>query len=254
MNFPTIQLNETAALKANTGGGQFFEGNSEQLVKIMRAEFVVSPKTGTTGMGFDVFNKDGQKGYFTLWFMKQDGSYIEGFYNQLQSIMAVTGVTTLTPTQASIDKYDATTKTVVPTQMMVANELMGKHFTGLFIDEFEIYNGEKQKKTQLFAAFNQKRQTLQEQKDQSAPKQIEVQMERLIGYSLKSEKEVDAQMSGNKGGYNNQRTSQPPQGGTTYSRGTAPQQGYNNQQGNSAPANNQAPNGGPVVDDMDIPF
>ena len=188
MNFPTIQLNETAALKANTGGGQFFDGNSEQLVKIARAEFVVSAKTGTTGMGFDVFNADGQKGYFTLWFMKQDGSYIEGFYNQLQSIMAVTGVTTLTPTKANIDKYDAATKSVTPTQMTVANELMGKHFTGLFIDEFEVYNGEKRKKTQLFAAFNQKRQTLQEQKDQSAAQQIGVQMERLIGYSLKSEK------------------------------------------------------------------
>ncbi len=258
MNFPTIQLNETAALKANTGGGQFFDGNSEQLVKIGRAEFVVSSNTGTTGMAFDVFNKDGQKGYFTLWFMKQDGSYIEGFYNQLQSIMAVTGVTTLTPTQANIDKYDAAAGKVVPTQMTVANELMGKHFTGLFIDEFEIYNGEKRKKTQLFAAFNQKRQTLQEQKDQSAPQQIEVQMERLIGYSQKSEKEVGAQMGGNKGGYNNQRTSQPKGGqqnnGVTYQRGTPAQQGNQGyQQSNNAPANNSTTNGSGPVDD-DIPF
>lgn len=49
-------------------------------------------------------------------------------------------------------------------------------------------------------------------------------MERLIGYSQKSEKEVDAQMGGNQGGYNNQRTSQPEGGqqnnGVTYQRGT----------------------------------
>lgn len=250
MSFPTIQLNETAALKANTGGGNFFDGNSEQLVKIARAEFVVSANTGTTGMGFDVFNKDGQKGYFTLWFLKTNGEYIEGFYNQLQSIMAVTGVTTLTPTQANIDKYDAAAGKVVPTQMTVASELIGKHFTGLFIDEFEVYNGEKRKKTQLFAAFNQKRQTLQEQKDQAAPQQIEVQMERLIGYSLKSEKEVDAQMGSNQGGYNNQRTSQP-QGGqqnnsTSYQRGAPVQQ--NNQ--NNVPSNNYPP----LDDGSDIPF
>ena len=139
--------------------------------------------------------------------------------------------------------------------MTVANELMGKHFTGLFIDEFEIYNGEKRKKTQLFAAFNQKRQTLQEQKDQAAPQQIEVQMERLIGYSQKSEKEVDAQMGGRQGGYSNQRTSQP-QGGqqnnsTSYQRTAPPQQSYQN----NAPVNTQQQTSmppGPVDDD--IPF
>ena len=164
--------------------------------------------------------------------------------------MAVTGVTTLTPTQANIDKYDAAAGKVVPTQMTVANELMGKHFTGLFIDEFEIYNGEKRKKTQLFAAFNQKRQTLQEQKDQAPAQQIEVQMERLIGYSQKSEKEVDAQMSGNKGGYNNQRTSQPPHGGTTYQRG-APAQQNNSSAPNNVPAPSNMPDG---PNDDWIPF
>lgn len=256
MNFPTIQLNEKAALKANTGGGQFFDGNTEQLVKIGRAEFVVSSNTGTTGMAFDVFNADGQKGYFTLWFMKQDGSYIEGFYNQLQSIMAATGVTTLTPTQGNFDKYDFDAQRVVPTQMTVAQELMGKYFTGLFIDEFEVYNGEKRKKTQLFAAFNQKRQTLQEQRDQAAPQVIETQKERMIGYSEKSEKEVDAQMGGNRGGYNNQQSRQEPngsQGSTSYKRTPPPQNNSYQQASPMSQNQNPAMNGGGPVDD-DIPF
>lgn len=261
MNFPTIQLNEAIALKANTGGGMFFDGNTEQLVKINRAEFVVSSNTGATGIEFDVFNAEGQKGYFTLWFMRQDGSFIDFSYGKLQSIMAVTGVTTLTPTQATINKYDFGSSKEVPTPMTVANELMGKYFTGLFINEFEVYQGEKKVKTQLFAAFNQKRQTLQEQKDQSQPHSIEAQKERMLDYSSKSEEKADIALKGNNNGqqgYNNQRTSQP-------------QGGYNNQPNNqgapqnnsvtytrSAPAQqgNQPPTSMPSgpVDDMDIPF
>ena len=262
MNFPTIQLNEAIALKANTGGGMFFDGNTEQLVKINRAEFVVSSNTGATGIEFDVFNAEGQKGYFTLWFMRQDGSFIDFSYGKLQSIMAVTGVTTLTPTQATINKYDFGSSKEVPTPMTVANELMGKYFTGLFINEFEVYQGEKKIKTQLFAAFNQKRQTLQEQKDQSQPHSIEAQKERMLDYSAKSEAKADDSLRGSGGqqGYNNQRTSQP-------------QGGYNNQMGNQgAPQNNsvtyqrgapaQQNNTGPIPsnnyppldDGSDIPF
>ena len=259
MNFPTIQLNEAAALKASTGGGQFFEGNSEQLVKITRAEFIVSPNTGTTGIAFDVFNQDDQKGYFTLWFMRPDGSFIDGFYNLLQSIMASCGVTTLTPTQANISKYDPVAGKAVPTQMTVANELMNKFFTGLFINEFEVYQGEKKTKTQLFAAFNQKRQTLQEQRDQSAPHAIELQKERMIGYSGKSEEKVDSQLKNNGGSqqaYNGQ-SNMPAQGGATYQRGPAPTQPQGYPQGIPPHASSQpnVPTGMPTgpVDD-DIPF
>lgn len=266
MNFPTIQLNEAIALKANTGGGMFFDGNTEQLVKINRAEFTVSPNTGSTGIEFDVFNAEGQKGYFTLWFMRQDGSFIDFSYGKLQSIMAVTGVTSLTPTQATINKYDFGSSKEVPTPMTVANELMGKYFTGLFINEFEVYQGEKKIKTQLFAAFNRNRQTLQEQKDQSQAHSIEAQKERMLDYSAKSEAKVDDSLrvsGGGQQGYNNQRASQP-QGGynnqpnsqgapqnnsVTYQRGAPAQQNYQN----NASANSLATNGGGPVDD-DIPF
>ena len=83
-------------------------------------------------------------------------------------------------------------------------------------------------------------------------------MERLIGYSQKSEKEVDAQMGSNQGGYNNQRTSQPQGGqqnnGVTYQRGTPAQQGNQGyQQSNNAPENKSVQNGSGPVDD-DIPF
>lgn len=256
MNFPTIQLNEAVALKAGTGGGMFFDGNTEQLVKIGRAQYTTSSNTGSIGLEFDVFNAEGQKGYFTLWFMRQEGSFIDFSYGKLQSIMAVTGVTTLTPTPATINKYDHDAGKDLPTQMTVANELMNKYFTGLFINEFEVYQGEKKPKTQLFAAFNQKRQTLQEQKDQAAPQQIEIQKERMIEYSSKSEANADNTLrvsGGQQGGFNNQRTSQPPNGGVTYQRGPAPAQ-HNNSVPNYGPTNNQPSSmpSGPVDDD--IPF
>lgn len=225
MNFPTIQLNEAAALKANTGGGMFFDGNTAQTVKIARAEFIVSPNTGTTGMAFDVFNNENQKGYFTLWFMKPNGEYIEGFYNTLQSVMASCGVTTITPTNATINKYDQTAGKAIPTQMVVAHELMNKIFTGLFIDQYEIYNNEKRRRTELFAAFNQKGQTLQEQRDQASPTQINIQKERMLVYSAKSEAEVDKKLSGmtNNNGSNNSQPNMPAQG-ASYQRGPAPTQ------------------------------
>lgn len=256
MNFPTIQLNEAVALKAGTGGGMFFDGNTEQLVKIGRAQYTTSSNTGSIGIEFDVFNAEGQKGYFTLWFMRQDGSFIDFSYGKLQSIMAVTGVTSLTPTQATINKYDFDASKDVPTQMTVANELMNKYFTGLFINEFEVYQGEKKPKTQLFAAFNQKRQTLQEQKDQSAPQQIEIQKERMIDYSSKSEAKADNDLrigGSQQGGFNNQRTGQSPNGGTTYQRGPAPAQ-HNSYQNNGVPNTQPRSTMPPGPVDDDIPF
>ena len=267
MNFPTIQLNEAAALKANTGGGMFFDGNTAQTVKIARAEFIVSPNTGTTGMAFDVFNNENQKGYFTLWFMKPNGEYIEGFYNTLQSVMASCGVTTITPTNATINKYDQTAGKAIPTQMVVAHELMNKIFTGLFIDQYEIYNNEKRRRTELFAAFNQKGQTLQEQRDQASPTQINIQKERMLVYSAKSEAEADRKLSDSAGSH---QPNVPAQGGVSYAKTPAPlgvgqpnqpPQGYqdNNVQHSGqqfAPQNQGAPiNGGGVPSKSDdIPF
>lgn len=255
MNFPTIQLNEAVALKAGTGGGMFFEGNTEQLVKIGRAQYTTSSNTGSIGIEFDVFNAEGQKGYFTLWFMRQDGSFIDFSYGKLQSIMAVTGVNSLTPTQATINKYDFDAGKDVLTQMTVANELMNKYFTGLFINEFEIYQGEKKTKTQLFAAFNQKRQTLQEQKDQAAPQQIEAQKERMMTYSANSEKKVDDELKnkGGNGGYNNQMGGQQTQGGASYQRTPAPTQ-HNSYQNNGAPNTQLRSTMPPGPVDDDIPF
>ena len=234
----------------------FFDGNTEQLVKIGRAQYITSSRTGSVGLEFDVFNAEGQKGYFTLWFMRQDGSFIDFSYGKLQSIMAITGVTTLTPTPATISKYDYDAGKDVPTQMTVANELMNKYFTGLFINEFEVYQGEKKTKTQLFAAFNQKRQTLQEQKDQSAPQQIEIQKERMIEYSSKSEVTADNALrtnGGQQGGFNSQQTGHSPNAGATYHRGPAPTQ-QNNSAPNHGPSSNQPSSMPPGPVDDDIPF
>lgn len=240
MNFQPIAFNKEEALKAGGTGGAFIEGNTEQLVKITRAEFVQSKKSGTTGIEFDVVNADNQKAYFTIWYQKADGTLIEGFHRQLLNLMAITGVQNLTPTQATLPKYDHDARKELPTPMYVAQELIGKHFVGLFIAEYQVYNGEKKQKIQLFRQYNQKRQTYQEQLDGQSPKDIDSSKEYMIKRSMELEAKADQQLGyqpdqNNNTSYSRQPDVQPP--------------AFNNQMSGVQPQGN----GGGAVDD-DIPF
>lgn len=191
MLFQSINFNQSEALKAGGNGSTFFEGNTEQIVKITRAEFVQSQKTGTIGLEFDVINKDKQKGYFTLWYQKADGSYIEGCFRTLQSIMGVVSVQTLTPTNMLIYKYDFSKKEMVQVNCINAKELIGQIFVGLFIKNFEIYNNEKRQKTELYVAFNQNRQTYREMNAKMPAQDIEYLTQRMLEKSARNEKDVD---------------------------------------------------------------
>ncbi|WP_230656954.1 hypothetical protein [Psychrobacter sp. I-STPA10] len=263
MNIQPIVFNKEEALKAGGNGGAFFEGNTEQLVKIARAEFVTSKNTGGIGIEFDVFNKDGQKGYFTLWYQRADGSHIEGFYRTLQAIMGLCGATTLTPVQATIEKWDFNANKALPTPMIVANELMNKYFTGLFINTFELYDGNKKKKMELYRPFNQKRQSLQEQYDQAPPKEIEVLKDLMIKKSLEMEAEVDSKLAQPTGFNNNQRQHQQQQSNNVTYQRTPPNNNMPVNSSVSQPNQNQMnsagnqSNGGFINDapvDDDIPF
>lgn len=194
MLFQSINFNQSEALKAGGNGSAFFEGNTEQMVKITRAEFVQSQKTGTIGLEFDVINKNEQKGHFTLWYQKADGSYIEGSFRTLQSIMGVVSVQTLTPVNMLISKYDFNRKEVVQVDCINAKELIGQIFVGLFIKNFEIYNNKKRQKTELYVAFNQNRQTYREMNAKMPAQDIEYLTQRMLEKSAKNEKDVDAKL------------------------------------------------------------
>ena len=108
MNYQTIRFDQQEAEK--TTSSNYIPGNTAQHVKIDRAEFITSPKTGAQGIDFDVHTRDGQKAYFTIWHLKGDGSANEYSWRLLQSLMGVCGVQTLTPTSVTVPKYNAQTK------------------------------------------------------------------------------------------------------------------------------------------------
>ena len=249
--FQPVKFDQAEAVKANGGNNQFFDGNTEQLVKIVRAEFVKSKNTGATGIEFDLTNKDGLKGYFTIWHLKGDGSVNEFSYRQLQALMGVTGATDLTPTQVNVPKYDFTSKETVNVPCINAVELLGKFFVGLFIKKFELYNGEIKTKTELFGCFNQQRQSSREFFANQPPQDIDRSLVAMIETSEKSHAEAERKKNENSyGGWNNDTTDGIPNqfmSNTTYQKTQpAPQQPNfnNNMQGEPKPS----------TVDSDIPF
>ena len=251
--FQPVKFDQAEAVKANGGNNQFFDGNTEQLVKIVRAEFVKSKNTGATGIEFDLTNKDGLKGYFTIWHLKGDGSVNEFSYRQLQALMGVTGATDLTPTQVNVPKYDFTSKETVNVPCINAVELLGKFFVGLFIKKFELYNGEIKTKTELFGCFNQQRQSSREFFANQPPQDIDRSLVAMIETSEKSHAEAERKKNENSyGGWNNDTTDGIPNqfmSNTTYQKTQpAPQQPNfnNNMQGEPKPSD--------MADLSEIPF
>ena len=190
MNFQPIHFNANEAEKAGATSA-FFPGNSEQHVKITRAEFIISNNTGAQGIEFDVINKDGQKGYFTLWHLKGDGSANEYSMRTLQSLMGVCGVQTLTPARLTVPKYDYTQKDTIKTPCINAQELLGKDFIGLFVETYSLYNGEEKVKTELFAAYNRERKSYREINAGTSAEDIDAALDAMLKKSAKSKADVE---------------------------------------------------------------
>lgn len=202
MNFKPVHFSAEEAGKAGLTS-VFFQGNSEQYVKITRAEFIESKNTGAQGIEFDVVNKEGQKGYFTLWHIKSDGSANEYTMRTLQSLMGVCGVQKLTPAEMEVPKYDTQRKDTVPTRCINAQELIGKTFVGLFVETYNLYNGEERTKTELFAAYNRERKSYREMNAGTAAQDIEAAFDAMVKKSAKSKADlVKSQQYSQTGSYN----------------------------------------------------
>lgn len=189
MTFQAIKFEADIAEKSGQSS-LFFDGNSEQTVKITRAEFVES-KDGATGIEFDVINRDKQKGYFSLWYIKKDGSKNEYAYKTLQAIMGVTGAANLTPTEMTVKKYDWKSQQEQDTRCICAAELIGKVFVGLFVETYSLYQGEEKTKLELFAAYNKERQSYREQCAGVAPQDIEDAHAAMLKKSQKSREKLE---------------------------------------------------------------
>lgn len=211
MNYQTIRFDQQEAEK--TTSSNYIPGNTAQHVKIDRAEFITSPKTGAQGIDFDVHTRDGQKAYFTIWHLKGDGSANEYSWRLLQSLMGVCGVQTLTPTSVTVPKYNAQTKNTEQTACINAQELLGKNFVGLFVETWSYYNHEVKPKIELFAAYTNERKSYREHNADVPAHDIEDAMQAMLRKSQKSktdaEKSAHYSQTGNYGYGQTGENSQP---------------------------------------------
>jgi hypothetical protein len=189
MNYQTIRFDQQEAEK--TTSSNYIPGNTAQQVKIDRAEFITSPKTGAQGIDFDVHTRDGQKAYFTIWYLKGDGSANEYSWRLLQSLMGVCGVQTLTPTSVTVPKYNAQTKNTEQTACINAQELLGKNFVGLFVETWSYHNHEVKPKIELFAAYTNERKSYREHNAGVPAHDIEEAMQAMLRKSQKSKTDAE---------------------------------------------------------------
>ncbi len=258
--FQPIRFSQAEAIKANGGNNTFFEGNTEQLVKITRAEFVTA-KTGTLGIEFDVINRDKLKGYFSIWYQKADGSQNEYSHRMLQSLMGVTGVEVINPVAMTVPKYDFDTKETISVNCPNAAELIGKVFVGLFANSYEAYDGKLRTKTELYAALTQQRQTAREffagKPAQDVDGLIKSMLERSAASKASTEKSLGLADQGNSSYQNDVDYFDAPPPQTTYQRTPASQSnGYGQLQTHQQPPAQSFAQGNPQpgpVDD-DVPF
>lgn len=193
MNFQAIKFEKEEANLNN--GSTFFAGNSEQKVKITRAEFVKSTRTGAQGIEFDVINNQKQKGYFTIWHLLGNGDKNPYSYKLLQALMGACGVENLTPTTIKVKKYIPAMREECVVDCTNAKELIGKIFVGLFVDIYSIYNGEEKVKTELFAPFNPNRQSYREACAGDDAQDIEKALEAMLNKSMKSKEKAQKELS-----------------------------------------------------------
>lgn len=99
---------DTSAAKAADSTGSRIQETGKYKGHFTRAEHIESKKTGTKGIDFDFVADNGQKGRFSIYTVKSDGTTIYG-YKQLMAILTVLGLRGIAdpiPTVSKVYDYD----------------------------------------------------------------------------------------------------------------------------------------------------
>lgn len=115
-------LDMNAARKAEETS-RFLKETGKYTGHFTRAEKLVSAQKNTHGVGFTFETTDGRSTRFDIWTMKADGEKLSG-YDAVNAIMVCLKLRALTEAQATVDKYDWTSKQNIKAQVTVWKELM----------------------------------------------------------------------------------------------------------------------------------
>jgi len=173
----SYEFDESSAMKAEAGR---IDTSGAYVCKIMKAEAQVS-QGGTHGVMLAVSSEGNGEAEFTLWTKKEDGTPVFG-YNQLQSVMMLTGVRSLRGAKGKVSKWDNDTNERVEAEGTAFPDLVGK-MVGLVLQK-ELYtttSGKTAFRMNLSASFHyETRLTCSEMKERKVtPEKLERILARL---------------------------------------------------------------------------
>ena len=122
-------FNEESARKADRTGGKITE-HGAYIGTFKRAEDVTA-KSGAKGIQFAFESDDEEYATFTIYTIGKDGKPIFGM-DKVNALMKILRSPTLSPAEATVDKWDNELKKSVPTKVNVFQELMGKPIGVMF--------------------------------------------------------------------------------------------------------------------------
>lgn len=140
-------LNPESAKAADNAIGTRITDTGKYVGKFTRAENIKSSK-GTLGIEFSFVTDSGQSADFLqIWTKGPDGKKLFGF-NQLMAIMTCMKVKNLTPSMATVEKWDRDAGRTTQQKAEVFQELMGKPI-GLLLQKEHYTNNNGQPKERM---------------------------------------------------------------------------------------------------------
>lgn len=195
MNAPAYQLNSNDAREGSGGGGGRIDTTGPYIGTITKAKHIIAG-TGAIGIEFEFESQAGQSARFTLYTLNKDGQPIYGG-KQLQALMAVLKLRSLTAKQATIEEYSFDTQQKEKVQAEIYPDLMGKTVGIVFqMEEYLNSNQDLKSRPNFFAPFDATtKQVAAEVLDQSKAEKLDKMLATLKDKKLPAQQAAPAAQS-----------------------------------------------------------